>query len=347
MLDVSADNVFEGSEPRKKRAGEQEDARNEKVRGFGSSSESRKQLFASVEMKQGRKGQFDAKGTQGRHHRLVSLDGSHRTALLLQRELARFHQQIVQRRHDADDDAIARGASEDAVKRRVLDDGRAAALELLALRVENPVRDTRAFQQVQAHLRQLPPALTTEQATRNAGRPTGTSGSGTRLPGGGVEAPASSYRTYTEGNLFRVSVPANWRELAGGTNTVTFAPEGAYGADNNGQSMFTHGVEIGEARNESHDLQTATNELLDSLAQGNPGLSRPSGYDRVKVGGRQGLRAMLTNTSAAGRPENIAVFTSQLRDGSLFYAVAVAPRDEFPSYSRVFDQVIRSIQLID
>ena len=41
----------------------------------------------------------------------------------------------------------------------------------------------------------------------------------------------------------------------------------------------------------SHDLQTATTELIDSLAQGNPGLTRPSGYDRVKFGGRQGLRA--------------------------------------------------------
>src|SRR5438093_1758826 len=77
---------------------------------------------------------------QGRHHGLVSPDGSHRAALLFQRELARFHEQIVQGRHDADDHAIARGASEDAMKRRVLDDGRPAALELLALRVENPLQ---------------------------------------------------------------------------------------------------------------------------------------------------------------------------------------------------------------
>src|SRR5882672_8048674 len=79
--------------------------------------------------------------------------------------------------------------------------------EAQALRVANPVRDTRAFQQVQAHLKQLPPAPTTEQATRNAkgGRPTGTSGGETRVPTGRVEAPASSVRTYTEGNQFRVS----------------------------------------------------------------------------------------------------------------------------------------------
>jgi hypothetical protein len=145
--------------------------------------------------------------------------------------------------------------------------------------------------------------------------------------------------------MFRISVPSNWRELPG-NNTVTFAPEGAYG-DANGQNIFTHGVEVGAARNESHDLQTATDELLASLAQGNPGLSRSPRYDRVKVGGRQGLRAKLTNSSNVGQPENIVVFTSQLRDGSLFYAVAVAPQGDFPSYSRIFDRVISSIELID
>ena len=224
--------------------------------------------------------------------------------------------------------------------------------EAKALRVENPIRTSREFTQVQAHLRQLSPAMTTEEATKNAGRNgnsrnAGNAGNGRAgVPSGRVEAPAGSFQTYTEGNMFRISVPQNWRELPG-SSAVTFAPEGAYGADANGQGMFTHGVEVGAARNESHDLQTATNELLQSLAQGNPGLSRPSRYDRVNLGGRQGLRAILSNTAANGQPENIAVFTSQLRDGSLFYAVAVAPRDEFQAYSRIFDQVIRSIQLID
>jgi hypothetical protein len=145
--------------------------------------------------------------------------------------------------------------------------------------------------------------------------------------------------------VFRISVPSNWRELPG-TNAVTFAPEGAY-RDANGQSTFTHGVEIGTSRHETHNLRTATDELIASLEQGNPGLSRPSGYDRVNVGGRQGLRAVMSNASSTGRPENIFVFTTELRDGSLFYAVAVAPRVDFASYRTVFDRVISSIQLID
>ena len=219
--------------------------------------------------------------------------------------------------------------------------------EAQALQVSNPVRDTRGFEQIQAHLRQLPKAPTTEEATKTAGRRTGAPGGAGRTPGGRVEAPASSYRTYEEGNLFRVSVPANWRELEGGSSTVTFAPEGAYGQAN-GQNVFTHGVEFGVGRNETHDLQTATQELLDSLAQGNPNLSRPSRFDRINLGDRRGLRTTLSNQSeATGGVETIQVITTQLRDGNLFYAIAVAPRDDFSSYRGVFDRIASSLQFTD
>jgi len=223
--------------------------------------------------------------------------------------------------------------------------------EATALRVTNPIGSSRAFQQVQAHLKQLPKAPTTEEVTR-AGRrtngPTGTSGRDARMPTGRVEAPAGSFRTYDEGNLFRVSVPANWRELEGGTSSVTFAPDGAYGRANNGQTVFTHGVEFGVGRNESHDLQTATQELVDSLAGSNPNLSRPSGFDRVSVGDRRGLRTVLSNQSeVTGSAETIQVTTTQLRDGNLFYAIAVAPRNDFSSYRGVFDRVTGSLLFSD
>jgi beta-barrel assembly-enhancing protease len=217
--------------------------------------------------------------------------------------------------------------------------------EAQLLRVENPIRDTRAFEQVKAHLRQMSPAPTTEQATKNRGsRPTGTSGRNIPPPTGRVEPPSSSFRTYNEGNLFQVSVPANWQEIQS-NSSVTFAPSGAYGQAN-GQTVFTHGVEFGMGRNESHDLQTATDELIQSLAGGNPGLSRASGYDRVNVASRRGLRTILRNRSEiTGQDEAIQLVTTQMQDGNLFYAIGVAPGNEFSSYQRIFDRVIGSLQL--
>jgi len=221
--------------------------------------------------------------------------------------------------------------------------------EAQMLQVQNPVRDTRAFEQMQARLNQMAPAPTTEEATRSkAGR--GTSRSPEDRPElgppGSVAPPSSRDTTYTEGNLFRVSVPSNWRELPG-TNAVTFAPEGAYGTEG-GQSVFTHGVQIGVARNETHDLRTATDEFVDSLAGGNPNLSRPSGYDRTSIGGRNGLHAALSNVSdATGQQERIEVFTILLRDGSLFYVLGVAPRDRASDYQKTFRRVVGSIRIIE
>ena len=216
--------------------------------------------------------------------------------------------------------------------------------EARALRVEAGAnRNTAAFQNVQAHLRSLSPAPSAEDVARNrnAGRstPTGTSG----RPTGSVARPNSQYTTYNEGNLFRISVPSNWREM-GSNNTVTFAPDGAYGSMN-GNSVFTHGIEVGVGRNENHDLRTATDELLQSLQQSNPRLSRPQNYERGSIGGRQGLRAVLSNVSdATGGQEVVEVHTAQLADGTLFYAIGVAPREEYNVYSGVFRNVVRSIQ---
>src|SRR5690349_7522652 len=87
--------------------------------------------------------------------------------------------------------------------------------EAQTLHVSNPRRDSGAFQSVQARLHQMSLATSTEQATRNAGNRRGTSAPGTNSGriNTNVERPSSHYSSYTEGNLFRISVPSNWREL--------------------------------------------------------------------------------------------------------------------------------------
>src|SRR3954447_17769084 len=219
--------------------------------------------------------------------------------------------------------------------------------EAQALHVASAPHDTRGFQDVQAHLRTLAPAPSAEEAARNAKRNPNTGGrtgtTGARPTPNHVDRPDSRFSSYTEGNLFRVSVPANWRELAG-NNDVTFAPEGAYG-DANGQSVFTHGTQIGLARNETHDLATATDELLQQLGQGNPQLQRASNTVRGSLGGQEALRTSLTNVSeVTGTEERIDLYTSLMRDGTLFYVIGVAPAAEYNQYSPVFSKVVSSIQ---
>jgi Zn-dependent protease with chaperone function len=204
--------------------------------------------------------------------------------------------------------------------------------------------DIGEFQSVRTYLARLSPAPSTEEAAknRNAGRTTTRGTPDSRPDPANVPLPDSRLTTYDEGSLFRVSVPSNWRELPG-TNSVTFAPDGAYGTIR-GSSVFTHGMEIGVSRNESHDLKTATDELIQAIRQSNQRLGAPNGYERASVGGRDGLHAVLTNVSdVTGAPEVIEVYTAQLSDGSMFYALAVAPRDLYGAYSRVFTNVVGSI----
>ena len=218
--------------------------------------------------------------------------------------------------------------------------------EAQSLRVEGGTRDTGAFQSAQARLKQMSPAPTTEEATKNAssGRSTGGSAPAGRISGN-VERPSSRYSSYTEGNLFRISVPSNWRELPA-NNSVTFAPEGAYGAVNQ-QNVFTHGVEAGVARQEAHDLQTATNELVQSLAQANPRMSRGGGSDRGTIGGLAALRTLLANQNdVTGRTERIEIYTTLLNDGTLFYLIGVAPDNEYGAYQQVFTRVASSIKFV-
>jgi peptidase M48-like protein len=220
--------------------------------------------------------------------------------------------------------------------------------EASSLRIVNPSHDSEAFNRVRAHLKSLPRAPTTEEATKAAKRGGGSGGSTGRAngapPSGRVEPPSTRYQTYSEGEIFQISVPANWRELTD-SNSVTFAPEGGYGAYN-GSSVFTHGIQLGLERNEAHDLRTATDELVDSLSRGNPRLKQDSGYFNTTIDGRRGLHTTLSNVSdATGRDEIIQLVATQTRDGNLFYAVAVAPRDEADRYDSTFQRVINSIRL--
>jgi Peptidase family M48 len=217
------------------------------------------------------------------------------------------------------------------------------------LRIEGKAGDSREFARAQDQLRSMSPAPTTEQVTRRGKQAPTQSGQpapDARNIGTRVAPPSPRYKSYTEGNLFRVSVPDNWREVAT-SSSVTFVPDGAYG-QMQGQTVFTHGVELGSTRNEIHSLQEATQEFIDGLAQSNPSLRGTGGLQNTNLSGRNGLVARFDNVSeVTGRGETVTAFTTLLRDGNLFYCIAVAPRDEYQAYERSFQRVAQSIRLSD
>jgi hypothetical protein len=196
----------------------------------------------------------------------------------------------------------------------------------------------------------MSPAPTTEQVMKQGGaggqrtgRDTGGYPSGQI---GRVEPPSRRLETFEGGNLFRVAVPENWRELQG-NNSVTFAPEGGYG-EYRGQSVFTHGIQVGMEQINARNLRQATQQLIQSLAQSNPSIQQAGNFQNITMGGRAGLATVLNNVSDVTRQqERIALYTTQLQDGSLFFVVGVAPTREFNAYRSIFNRSVQSLQLND
>jgi Zn-dependent protease with chaperone function len=216
------------------------------------------------------------------------------------------------------------------------------------LRIENASRDSRDFARIQERLRGFQQAPTMAEIAQSGQRyPTGENTSyPDRAPAGRVEYPSSRYQNVSIFNGgVRVNVPSNWRQVSEGSS-VWFAPEGGYG-QYNGQAVFTHGANFGVSQTNNRNLQRATDELLNSLAQGNNRLRRSGGYQRTTINGRNALWSNLSNVNeATGQAENIRLITTQLRDGQLFYMIAVAPQNE-RNFDNAFQNMLRSIRIND
>ncbi|MEW6735621.1 MAG: M48 family metallopeptidase [Acidobacteriota bacterium] len=209
------------------------------------------------------------------------------------------------------------------------------------LRVRNPVRESAEFNNIQARLRGMPRASSMSEISGDNQR----SQRNDRRVSNRVESPSTRLRTYRS-DIFQLGVPTNWRDLPG-DNTITFAPDGAYG-EVKGQFIFTHGVMVGVTRARSRGLRQATSEFLNSLTENNPNLRQQGSYQRSVIDGHDGLAVVFSNVSdVTGRPEVVSVYTTLLSNGDLFYIIPVAPENDFRAYRQSFQSVIRSIQLSD
>lgn len=203
------------------------------------------------------------------------------------------------------------------------------------------------FAQTRARFASLGPARTMAEVERNAPR----NGEGSPAPasvgrvGEPVPAPARQYRTVQGGKLFQVSIPTNWTPLAT-ESSIKYVPQNAYG-DANGQTVMTHGVEMGVARAASRDLRQATDALIEGFVRGNQGMRVLGAPRTVQLSGRTAILTPLEGRSVLGGSEMVDVYTTFLADGNLFYHLSVAPDREIDAYGVAFNRVARSLRLTD
>lgn len=224
--------------------------------------------------------------------------------------------------------------------------------EAAMLRVNNPVRNTNEFASIQQRLRSGGRAPSMEEIARSGRRyPTEGGNYPTNYPagniGGRVAYPSARYRAFNGGNYFSLNYPDNWRELSESQSSIWFSPEGAFG-QNQGQTVFTHGVNVGIAQSQGGNLRQATDYFIQSLAQGNRNLRQQTNYQNGRISGRNALAINLSNVNeATGRPETISVYTTLLRNGQLFYLISVAPQNQYSNFQGAFRSVLNSVRLND
>ena len=223
--------------------------------------------------------------------------------------------------------------------------------EAQMLQVNAGMRDSRDFSRIQQKLRGYGTAPTMAEIQRSGqrypvGENTGNGNYPNNPPSGRVQYPSSRFQTVSIFNGgVQVSVPSNWRQV-NESNAVWFVPEGGYGQVN-GQAIFTHGASFAVAQTNNRNLQRATEEVINGFTQGNNNMRVSGGQQRTTMSGRTALFTTLSNVNeATGRPENVRLITTQLRDGQVFYMIAVAPQNE-RNFENAFETILRSIRLND
>jgi len=225
--------------------------------------------------------------------------------------------------------------------------------EAQMLRVEGGRGDTAQFRSIQERLRGYPRARTMQEIAQS-GQRYPNQGGGQQYPNdnypndqGGVYArgervayPSSRYQTQRT-NLFSVSVPSNWQQLGGDQNSVSYAPQGAYGSQG-----ITHGVMFSVAQSNYNDLQRASQEVVQGLMQGNSYLRQSTNFQRTTLGGRAALATTLAGRSPiTGQNERVTIVTTQMGNGQVFYMAAVSPQNEYGTYQQAFNNILRSLRL--
>lgn len=214
--------------------------------------------------------------------------------------------------------------------------------QLLRISPSEATQDTRAFQNIQARLKRLPQAPTMAEIEKNSQNNRTQSPTNTGRYERNVPYPSTRTQRYSSGNWISLNYPSNWRVMED-QSQVWIAPEGAYGKDG-----ITRGAMIGISNARNSSLDQATEDYVNGILQANTYLRRQTNYYQTTISGRQGYYTTLSGRSpVTGETENATVYTTQLRNGQLFYIVAVSPADESSRYNSAFRNLIRSIRLND
>jgi Zn-dependent protease with chaperone function len=145
---------------------------------------------------------------------------------------------------------------------------------------------------------------------------------------------------------FTISYPDNWQASGDQNSGVTIAPQAGMS-----QGNVAYGTVIGGAQSmNGGSLDQATQNLVQSLEQSNPGLQASGTPQNIQVGGLQGKSVDLIGTSPIQQngqpiPERDWLVTLPRPQGGLLYLVFIAPQKDFNQLSPTYQKMLQSLQM--
>lgn len=155
-----------------------------------------------------------------------------------------------------------------------------------------------------------------------------------------ASVPVSSRLKQYQGGGFSISYPDNWQANAG-QNSVTIAPpEGLV------QGSVGYGIIVSTAQPPSGrvSLDSDTRQLLQSMAQQNPGMQVVEPSQRITLNGSAALVTKLKSQSPFANNSEIDVVITVDRGNSLFSLICVAPESDYPRFEPLYQQMVRSVR---
>ena len=232
-------------------------------------------------------------------------------------------------------------------------------MKMLTIRPTQPVG---GFQQARAELQGMPKAPSMQQIAQ--GRTTADG----RVLGASIDPPSATFRSFEQrGHFFQVDYPKNWRvyEPAHGYG-VTIAPDGGFVDTGGEERNLVYGVILNHydtfnsdtsnsfvdnsGRNESRmNLAAATNDIVSQIVHTNPHLKLvPNSQRTHTVSGAQALSLVLAGRSpVTHEEERVTVFTRELTDDDVLYALFIAPGEDYNELRGTFNRMIASLDVND
>ncbi|HTM41652.1 MAG TPA: M48 family metallopeptidase [Terriglobales bacterium] len=157
--------------------------------------------------------------------------------------------------------------------------------------------------------------------------------------------PSGQFQAFNH-SAFQIAYPSNWDVFGNQSSTVTIAPRAAVS-----DTAIAYGVVVSGFRPQNaQSLEDATQQLIQTLQQGNPQIRVAGNGNAISVNGVRGLTVALQGPSplVSGQQrlaEHNQLVTLPRGDGSVLFLLFIAPERDFQALQPVYEHMLQTLRL--